>query len=198
MSVDVKGLELPAHDPRASYATALQYVTSTRGACHLNSLTSDLSLGGGTNGFGFMDAEEYNRFSLGEKEVQLVYIHQHVMAMLDSLTCCKFLMFGLGENFLDTVLEWINYTTGWNMTKDEFLLTGERIFNLKRLYQVKCGISRKDDVLPPRLSKRRLTGGSPNNIPDINAVIDRYYEVRDWDTYGRPNNSLIDKLSLNT
>lgn len=197
MSVDVKGLELPAHDPRASYATGLQYATSTRGACHLNSLTSDLSLGGGTPGFGFMEPQEYNRFELGEKEIQLVCTHQNVMAMLDSLTCCKFLMFGLGTDFLGTVLEWIKYTTGWDMNREEFLKSGERIFNLKRMYQVKCGVTRKDDVLPTRMTKRRMTGGSPNNIPDVSTVIDRYYEVRNWDTYGRPTQQLIKELGLN-
>lgn len=196
MSVDVKGLELPAHDPRASYATGLQYATSTRGACHLNSLTSDLSLGGGTCGFGFMEPQEYNRFELGDKEIQLVNIHQNVMAMLDSLTCCKFLMFGLGADFLSTILDWINFTTGWDMTQKEFLESGERIFNLKRQYQVKCGITRKDDILPTRMTKRRLTGGSPDNIPDVNIVIDRYYEVRGWDIYGRPTQQLLERLGL--
>jgi aldehyde:ferredoxin oxidoreductase len=34
-SMSVKGLELPAYDPRGSYGIALAYVTSTRGGCHL-------------------------------------------------------------------------------------------------------------------------------------------------------------------
>ncbi|MGI5849284.1 MAG: aldehyde ferredoxin oxidoreductase family protein [Christensenellales bacterium] len=196
MSVDVKGLELPAHDPRAGDATGLQYATSTRGACHLNSLTSDLTLGGGTSGFGFMEAESYDRFEAGEKEIRLVYIHQHVMAMLDSLTTCKFLMFGLGENFMDRVLEWIKYAIGWDMTKEEFLKTGERIFNMKRQYQIKCGVTKKDDALPTRMSKRRMTGGSATNVPDVAGMIDRYYEMRRWDIYGRPTKELVSELDL--
>ncbi len=79
--------------------------------------------------------------------------------------------------------------TGWDMTHEELLACGERIFNLKRMYQVRDGQSRKDDILPPKMRKRRGTGGAAENIADIDGMIDEYYEVRGWDEYGIPKKS---------
>ncbi|MCL2865749.1 MAG: aldehyde ferredoxin oxidoreductase family protein [Lachnospiraceae bacterium] len=196
ISVDVKGLEIPAHDPRASDSTGLQYATSTRGACHLNSFTSDFTIPGDTCGFGFMPPAKMDTFGTEDINIDIVYHHQHVMAMMDSLTGCKFVMGQLGEHFMDCLCDWFKYVVGWDVTKEEFMKTGERIFNLKRMYQIKCGVSRKDDVLPPKMSKRRLTGGAGQNIPDVAGMLDRYYERRNWDDYGIPSKQLLKELSL--
>ena len=197
MAVHVKGLEFPAHDPRASVATGLQYATSTRGACHLNSFTTGASLFGGTGGFGFMPPTKVDAHEISDENLEIVYVYQHVMAMMDSLSGCKFGMFGVNDDFMNFILDCYRIITGWDMTKNEFLKTGERIFNLKRMYQVKCGISRKDDVLPPKMSKRRMTGGSSENIPDVAGMLDRYYEKRGWDYYGIPSKDLIERLGIN-
>jgi len=196
MSVDVKGLEFPAHDPRASVATALQYVTSTRGADHLNSFTSDFTVPGSTPGFGFMPPTEMEPYEPSDANLNIVYTHQHVMAMMDSLTGCKFVIFPLQDNFMPNMLLWLKDVTGWEMTQEDFMKTGERLFNLKRMYQVKCGVSRKDDVLPPKMTKRRMTGGAANHIPNVAALLDRYYELRGWDYYGIPSADKLEDLGL--
>ena len=41
-ALHVKGLELPAHDPRVFYSLALGYATSNRGACHLQAYSHPL------------------------------------------------------------------------------------------------------------------------------------------------------------
>jgi len=196
MSVHVKGLEFPGHDPRASDATGLQYATSTRGACHLSSFTHDFTISGATSGFGFMEPMKFDRFEAGEKEVEVVITHQHAMAMMDSMTCCKFLIFGLDKDYMSAVSEWFKTVVGWDFTREEFLKTGERIFNLKRMYLVKCGVTRKDDALPTRMSKRRMTGGAADNIPDVFGMLDQYYEKRRWNTYGIPTKELLEDLEL--
>ena len=196
LSVDVKGLEQPGHDPRAADAAGLQYATSTRGACHLNSLASDFVIPGNTRGLGFLPDLKFDRFGANRECVEFTYLNQHVMAMMDSITGCKFLLFGLGDDFMNCMIDFIKSVTGWDMTKEEFLETGERIFNLKRMYQVKCGVSRKDDVLPPRMSQRRMTGGSADNIPNVAGMLDMYYERRDWDYYGIPSPALLKRLDL--
>ena len=197
MAVTVKGLEFPAHDPRASVATGLQYITSTRGADHLNSFTSDFTVPGNHPGFGFLDPIEFDPYdALSDDNLNIVFIHQHVMAMLDALTGCKFVIFPLGENFMPNMLDWLKKVTGWDWTKEDFLKTGERLFNLKRMYQVRCGVSRKDDVLPPKMTKRRMTGGAADHIPNVAALLDRYYEKRGWDYYGIPSEDKLKELGL--
>ena len=116
--------------------------------------------------------------------------------MLDSMTICKFVMYTLDADFLEQYLKWFKEIVGWDMTKEEWLETGERIFNLKRAYLVRCGISRKDDRLPPRMSKRRKTGGAGDQIPKVEAMLDKYYEARGWDMYGRPTKETLKRLGL--
>ena len=49
------------------------------------------------------------------------------------------------------------------MGGQELLLAGERIWNLERLYNNRAGLSRKDDTLPPRMTREPLTNGAVQN-----------------------------------
>jgi len=83
------------------------------------------------------------------------------------------------------------------MDLGEFLKTGERIFNLKRLYNVRCGISRKDDVLPPRfLTLKREGEGLTPNLPPLGEMINNYYQVRGWSEEGIPLPGKLEDLGL--
>ena len=74
---------------------------------------------------------------------------------------------------------------------------GERIFNLKRLYNVREGISRKDDVLPPRiLVHKRGKGGSADSLPPLGEMLSRYYRYRGWNELGIPSKEKIKELEL--
>lgn len=195
-SVDVKGLEFPAHDARAGSTIALQYATSTRGACHCNANTHPIALTGETSGHGFIPAQKYDPTDFGEDTVNLTINYQDANAMMDSMTICKFAMYTLDTDFMEAYLTLFNQICGWDMSKDEFLESGARIVTLKRAYQVKCGVSRKDDRLPPRMTKRRINGGMGDHVPKVEPMLDLYYETRGWDIYGRPTAETLDKLSL--
>ena len=195
-AVEVKGLEFPAHDPRAADTTGLQYATSTRGACHLNSFTHDFAIPGYVPDFGFMEEMELDRFETTEKAVELVVVYQNAMAQFDSLSACKFVLFGLKEKFTEQLLDWLKTVVGWDMTVDEWLESGERMFTLKRMYANKCGISSKDDILPPRMNKKRGSGGAADNIADVAGMIDCYYLKRGWNIYGIPTEKTLKKLDL--
>jgi len=143
-----------------------------------------------------MDATEYDRFAADDRAIELVYTHQHVMAQFDSMSVCKFALFGLNEKLSEQFLDWFKSAIGWDMTVAEWLETGERIFNLKRMYLNKCGISSKDDRLPPRMSKRRGSGSAADNIPDVAGMLDRYYEKRGWNMYGVPTAETLKRLKL--
>ncbi len=193
-AVHVKGLEFPAHDPRNAVGTGLQFATSARGACHLSSFTHDFEIGCTFPELGYDKSP--NRWEINGKG-EFIAKFQNVMGMFDSLTHCKFLVYGLGDSIIKTMLDWVNAVTGWDMTFDEFMLTGERIFNLKRLYNVKHGISRKDDTLPPRiLTHKRGTGGAAENLPFLGAMLSDYYQYRGWDEFGIPTKATLERLGL--
>lgn len=193
-AVHVKGLDFPAHDPRNAVGTGLQYATSARGACHLSSFTHDFEIGVAFPELGYEKSpDRWETKGKGE----FIAKFQNVMGMIDSLSFCKFIVYGLGDSIIKTMVDFTNSVTGWDMTFDEFIQTGERIFNLKRMYNVKHGISRKDDVLPPRIaSHRRGTGGAAENLPQMGYMLDDYYKYRGWDEFGIPLEDTLKRLDL--
>ena len=191
-AIHVKGLELPAHDPRAYYSQGLSYATSNRGACHLQSLSHIFERSVTLPDLGFPEVQE--RHSLERKD-ELVTKAQNLMCMFDSLKVCKFILFGGVKT--STLVNWLNWVTGWDMDLEEFMRTGERIYNLKRLYNVREGISRKDDTLPPRiLIHKRGEGGSADSLPPLGEMLSRYYRYRGWDEIGIPSERKIKELNL--
>jgi len=75
--------------------------------------------------------------------------------------------------------------------------TGERIYNLKRMYNVRCGITRKDDsVLTRMLREKRGEGGSAENLPPFESMLDEYYRYRGWDESGLPSKTKLERLGL--
>ena len=190
-AVHVKKLELPGHDPRCFNGLGLGYATSNTGACHTNSFayiymgrTSDSSLN---------ILEPFDRLS-HEGTGKLVAVLQNFMALCDSLSLCKFTAFGLQA---DDLHRWLNWVTGWDIDFEEFLKIGERIYNLKRLYNVKCGMNRKDDTLPERILNLNREGlHAPERLPDLPQMLDEYYRVRGWDKNGIPQKEKLSHLGL--
>jgi aldehyde:ferredoxin oxidoreductase len=81
------------------------------------------------------------------------------------------------------------------MDREEFFRTGERIFNIKRLYNNRLGISRKDDTLPLRML-RKVRGGGTSHLPPMQEMLHEYYQYRGWDEFGWPTPEKIAELGL--
>lgn len=191
-SLHVKGLEIPGHDPRCYNAGAVSYATSNRGACHLA-------------GFSHVFERVLTMPEIGVEKTlprlevkgkgELAAKTQNVMSLFDSLKLCKFTMFGGLK--LSPIMNWYTMVTGVPIDMAEFLKTGERIFNIKRLYNVKCGISRKDDLLPMRfLTLKRKGEGLTPNLPPLGEMLSEYYEVRGWNEDGVPTPQKLQELGL--
>lgn len=191
-AVHVKGLELPAHDPRAYNGLGLQYATSNRGACHLAGFTHVMERSVTMPELGFTEVSD--RFGT-EGKGQLVARMEDLMGLYDSLKLCKFGLFG--GITPKVALEWLNLATGWDMDLAEFVECGERIFTVKRLFNLACGVSAKDDTLPDRiLHLPRHEGGAGDNLPPLEIMLRDYYRVRDWDANGRPSRERLAALGL--
>ncbi|WP_406678383.1 aldehyde ferredoxin oxidoreductase family protein [Moorella sp. ACPs] len=191
-AIHVKGLEFPAHDPRASNSLALTYATSNRGACHLQGFSYTFERAVTMPQLGYPEIQD--RFAVEGKGPFTAKL-QDLCCMFDSLKLCKFLLFGGIK--VDTLVDWLNCVVGWDMDVAEFMLAGERIFNLKRIYNNACGISRKDDILPPRiLTQKRKSGGAADNLPPLGKMLSEYYQYRGWDDEGFPTKLKIQELGL--
>ena len=106
----------------------------------------------------------------------------------------EFIIFG--GMTVEPLVEVLNLVTGWQFSKKDFLKTGERIFNLKRLYNIREGISRKEDTLPPRILNHPRGGGAGNNLPYLNKMLNDYYKIRGWDEFGKPTKKTLERLDL--
>ena len=191
-ALHVKGLEPPGHDARAYNSLAVGYATANRGACHLQGMSYAFERSVTMAEIGIDEIQD--RFGVVGKG-ELVAKTQDIMSLFDSIKLCKFILFGGVK--LTPILEWFNAVTGWETSQAEFLRTGERIYNLKRMYNVRCGITRKDDVVPTRmLREKRREGGSAENLPPFSEMLDEYYKYRGWDQNGIPTRTKLDELGL--
>lgn len=191
-AIHVKGLEMPAHDPRAYNSLSVGYATANRGACHLQGFSYVFERQVTMPELGYNDIQD--RFGTSGKG-ELVAKTQNLMSLMDSLKICKFILFGGVK--MTHMLDWLNAVTGWGMSVEEFIQAGERIYNLKRMYNVRCGVTSKDDVIPQRItSHRRGEGGAAENLPPFDRLLKEYYHYRGWSDDGIPTPEKLRELGL--
>ena len=118
---------------------------------------------------------------------------QHLMTMFDSLTCCKFALFG--GMTVKPLADFVSHVTGWSFDEKDFMKAGERIFNLKRMYNVRLGVSRKDDTLHPRYLFHKRGGGT-NALPPMERMLSEYYALRGWDEFGVPTKEKLEGVGI--
>jgi aldehyde:ferredoxin oxidoreductase len=197
-ALEVKGLELPMHDPRGKKGQGISFATAPRGADHMQAVHDEgFQLGGPYPELGLGSAMD--RLSV-EGKARLVKITQDFVGTLaDSLGLCKLPMLSWRALTPTRITELVRLTTGWDVTLDELLTTGERIFNLCRLFNTREGISRADDRLPARLAEPLPTGKSQGQTfdgPTLEHALNEYYALRGWDQGGIPEPATITRLEL--
>jgi len=188
-AVHVKGLEVPAHNPRAFFGHALSYATMNRGACHLawphnpdrGRLVPEIGL-----------VKETDRFE-NKGKAEVVKKMQDFMEVFDLLVLCKY---ATSAGFsISHVAKFMTLVTGKEMSVDELMKIGERSFNLKRVLNCNWGITSMDDMLPGRLLEP-LEGGTSRHVPDMNLMLKEYYSLRGWDSDGRPSKAKLKELGI--
>jgi aldehyde:ferredoxin oxidoreductase len=173
ISMTVKNQAIPAYDPRAVKGMAIGYATSNRGACHLRGYTPAAELLGVPEK---LDPLEW------EGKGELAATFQDLHAISDSFDICKFNAFA--EGIEEYVLQY-NGMTGLDVSEDDLLEAGERIWNLERYYNNLVGFDGSDDSLPPRFVKGEekaipAQGGSEGSLAELDEMKAEYYEVRGW------------------
>ncbi len=185
LSMSVKGLEMPAYDPRGMQGQGLLYATSNRGACHMRGNMLGLEVLG--------LPKLIDRFQTQGKSSYVV-LHQNSSAAIDSLVICKFTNMGVAEEYFArtlTAVTGVQYATG------DLIRLGERVWNLERLYNNREGFTRKDDCLPPRLLEDPVAAGpSQGWVSKLPPMLDEYYRARNWDQNGVPRPAKLAELEL--
>ncbi|RZV12521.1 aldehyde:ferredoxin oxidoreductase [Natrinema hispanicum] len=169
-SLAVKGQTIAAYDPRCMKGMGIGYATSNRGACHLRGYTPAAEILGIPEK---VDPYEYE--GKGELTAQFQDLH----AISDSFDICKFNAFAEG---IEEYVTQYNGMTGRDVTEDELLEAGERVYNLERYYNNLVGFDGSDDSLPERFLEDgiRGQGASEGEYCELEEMKDEYYEYRGW------------------
>jgi len=194
-AMNVKGLELPAYDSRAVQITGLAYAVANRGGDHVTAYIQGPTF----LDIPFLcipDSQIKDPLVADPEEVHILVDLENVMTALDTLGACKFMGFCVAS---DEWVELVAHCLGRDFTYDDLVRIGERAYNLARVFNVREGVTRADDTLPPRLLEEPLPEGPAagkvnENLP---AMLDKYYELRGWDkATGKPTPEKLKELGL--
>ena len=185
LSMSVKKLELPAYDPRGMQGYGLQVATSNRGGCHVRGyLISPEILG---------IPESIPRTSI-EGKAQWTKTFQDLTAVIDSLGLCLFTSFALNANDYKDLF---NAVVGENWMTEKLLETGERIWNIERMFNLACGVDASEDKLPRRCLEEPIPEGpSKGMVHRLPELLPQYYEQRGWDDDGKPSPEKLEQLAI--
>ena len=183
LSMSTKKQEMPAYDGRAIQGMGLEYATSNRGGCHVRGyLTSPEILG----------VPLKTDPLVTEGKGALLKLFQDLTALVDSSGMCLFVTFGIG---LPEVAAQLRTAIGTDESDEEFLLKGERIWNLEKQFNIAAGVEK--DTLPPRLLREALKEGpAAGKVCDLATMLKDYYSERGWDKEGTPTKEKLAELSL--
>ncbi|MHA1477152.1 MAG: aldehyde ferredoxin oxidoreductase family protein [Promethearchaeota archaeon] len=182
LSMHGKGLEIPAHEPRANNLSALDYATTPRGAYHCYEPMHLSSYMNQKEEIGL--TEQVDRFGTGDDVAEAVVKIQDAS---EAYSACGGCIFGFW--FIHKLTPWINGLngiTGRAYTVDDFMKAGQKIIRMKRIFNVKCGITKADDNFGKRFYTPLEKGGTKRNIPPLEGLLEKYYQIREWDAQGKP------------
>jgi len=181
-AIHVKGLEIPMHEPRIWWAQALAYATNTRGGCYGEGAPIYIETGLLQPEYGFSEKPEPFKI---EGKAALAKFYQDFGSLMTALGLCRFTVGGVIPFTL--IAKVYTAVTGWKTNHLELLRCGERIWNLKRMFNVKMGATNKDDTLPRRFLEEPLSEGpiAGKTVP-LKPMLEEYYKLRGWNSEGKP------------
>ena len=183
LAVHVKGLEIPAWDPRGKLGHGLAYMTADIGGSHLREM------------YGSKKIPNTSALEI----VDDLAASQDMNVMRDNLIVCTFALGTFDEDLRRQAYEAV---TGRQFTALMEREIGNRVWTLTRLYNLREGIGREDD----RPSYRHRFDPLPSGVAegctsfesedDMEASLDAYYRFRGWDMEGVPTRETVTGLGL--
>ena len=211
-AMHVKGMELPAYDPRGSWGQGLSYAVANRGGCHLSAVTMALEVF-----MGFL-----NPFSTKSK-ARFVEHFENLLTAVNSLHTCLFAAFAYVLEppivkytpkpslkmtmrfmpktavmliFVPSLVKLYRSVTGIKISQGDLLQAGQRIHLLERYMNTLEGISRRDDTLPERLLKEGRKSDKKERVVPLEPMLNDYYKARGYDENGIPSEKMMKKLGI--
>jgi aldehyde:ferredoxin oxidoreductase len=197
-AMQVKGQEIPFHDPRIKYGMDIGYAISPTGADHNHNVwdhvyTADNRYMQNVRSLGILSP--LRTAELSPEKLRLAYYHTDWIILLNCLGLCTHLPYSK-----EYVRDLVRGVTGWNTTVFELMKAGERAMAMARAFNYRQGLRAADDVAHWRLSEPLKDGPSAGaKVPEDEAkrAIHAYRAMRGWDNgNGAPTPAKLDELGL--
>ena len=200
-AMHVKGQPLPMHEPRGKTGLGLAYALSPTGADHIEAphdpmfeseagLKTILPLG---------IIEPLSSLDLSSRKVRMFSYLQQLFNMFNSIGLCIFTAHPFGPLSLTNLVDYANAVTGWDTSLWELMKVGERHSNMARIFNLREGLTSKDDSLPDRFFKPLEGGtlkGKKINRRQFQQALKTYYQMMGWDKNGVPLKAKLEELEL--
>ena len=187
LGAQVKGLELPAYDPRASKGMALAYATSDRGGCHLRSWTIGEEVMNMANPLGLHTTEF---------KPELVKNQQDLFCLVNCSGLCLFAAFTLSLEQIGPLFASLTGIDSFSEAEN-LLEAGERVNTLVRLFNLREGMTAEHDNLPDRFASEPLPDGPRQGATvEVGEMVQTYYKIRGWTEDGKPTREVLDRLDI--
>jgi len=191
-TVEIKGLEFPMYDVRASHGHGLSFMTSIRGACHVASTIGSIEQNwvftwtdvGITGGY---DAKA------PEGKGELNVTGENLDILTNSATLCRFALMAMS---ITDLAEALKAATGFDYDLDEIMECGGRIWMLLRGLNNLMGVTAADDRMPKRILTPHTDGPVAGSVPNVELMLKEYYKARGLDANGRPLKEKLNSLGL--
>ncbi|MFC1932100.1 aldehyde ferredoxin oxidoreductase family protein [Chloroflexota bacterium] len=191
-AMHVKGLEIPAYEPRGAKTHGFNYATASIGASHCYGYSRQ-------DVFGAIEPRPSDRFA-EEENADLVVYNQDGTAWKETGIICSF---ASGWDWIPALYgRMLAAARGMEQLADDdhLLRVGERIFNLERVFNVREGFGRKQDTLPRRMLTEPLhtreAPGEGQIVRNQDKFLDQYYEIRGWTKDGIPSPRKLSDMGL--
>ncbi|MCK5767705.1 MAG: aldehyde ferredoxin oxidoreductase family protein [Candidatus Atribacteria bacterium] len=201
----VKGQEIPMHDPRLKTGVGLQYALSDYGADHMKAAHDPFFKDADSWGMQVMKGlgilEPVSPTDIGQKKVNLFKILDIYWSLLDTSGVCDFGYVPRSVGTLDELLGIIQSATSWDVTWFELMRLGERSINMARFFNYREGFSSKDDTLPEvffyNFKGGPLDAQGAIDKEDFQKALRLRYEMMGWDVNtGIPTEAKLTELGL--
>ena len=194
-AMQIKGQELPMHDPRGKVGLGIGYATSATGADHMHNMhdTDFIRVNPTMRALGLQDSLPPTELS--PAKIRMFQYLTNLQHFRNSALICMFMPYSPHQ-----LAELVSGATGWNTSVWEIMKAGERALALMRAFNAREGFTAKDDYLPERLYKEFSTGPLKGKGIDKKAMqqaIQTYYEMSGWDSEGAvPTAAKLHELDL--
>ncbi len=184
-AMQVKGLEMPGYEPRSLKTMAVGLAVGSRGACHNRSTAYEADF-----------SSRVDRLRAEPDRGRIAADSEDRSAVIDSLILCKFVR-GCFDDFYPEAERLYELVTG---RRADLARAGERITNMKKLFNLREGWQRQDDTLPARVLEQPVSGGVADGVrltrQELDMMVAAYYQARGWTPDGLIPEAKLRSLGL--